>query len=158
MLRRLVTRKKAVELLGLSDSKRLIAAVSDGTLKIAEGHSKPQRFRVMDIVLLKLSFALMDVGVQPAKAARYSEAILGERLKEHERNTPEWIENEAQDLFCQIEDGELARIFLRGKEDLREVEVGAVKPVLLPTTRCEINVFRVIRPVSFRALELIPHK
>ena len=64
------------------------------------------------------------------------------------------MENEEQELFCLIEDGQLTRIFLRGKEDPREVDVGAVKPVLFPVTRCEINVFRVIRPVIYKARQM----
>jgi hypothetical protein len=155
MLSRLVTQEKAVKVLGLDDHQELEAAVTDGLLKPAESGAKSDRFRLVDIVLLQLSLALTDLGVEPMKAARYSEAILGQRLEEHGKNALEWIENEAQELFCQIADGELARIFLRGKDDLREVEVGAVKPILFPTTRCEINVFRVIRPVIFRARQML---
>jgi hypothetical protein len=158
MFDRLVNPKDAARLLGFSDSRRLKRAVGDGMLDIAESGVKGDRFRVSDLAMLKLSLALIDVGVEPAKAARYSEAILGQRLVEHGKNAQEWIENEAQELFCQIADGELARIFLRGREDQREVEVGAVKPILFPATRCEINVFRVIRPVVVRARQLPGHK
>lgn len=150
MLSQLVTQEEAVELLDLDDRRELEAAVKDGLLKPA----KDGRYRVGDVVLLQLALALTDLGVEQTKAARYAEAILGQRLEEHGKNALEWIENEAQELFCQIADGELARIFLRGKEDQREVEVGAVKPILFPTTRCEINVFRVIRPVIFRARQI----
>ena len=44
----------------------------------------------------------------------------------------------------------VSRIF----DDQKERELGAVKPVLLPTTRCEINVFRAVRPILYRAQRL----
>jgi hypothetical protein len=154
MLSRLVSQEKAAELLDFDDPQDLTSAVEIGLLKTADG-GKSDRYHLVDVVLLQLSLTLIDLGVEPDKAARYSEAILGQRLEEHGKTAVEWIENEAQELFCQIADGELARIFLRGKEDQREVEVGAVKPILFPTTRCEINVFRVIRPVIFKARQIL---
>ena len=73
---------------------------------------------------------------------------------DHDKNALEWIENESQELFCLIADDQLTRIFLRNKEDSKEVDIGAVRPVLFPIITCEINVFRVIRPVVYRARHL----
>ncbi len=101
---------------------------------------------------------IAHVGVDSPKAATYAEAILGTRLQAHDKNVVDWIENEAQELFCFIADNQLARIFLRNKDDSKEVDVGAIKPVLFPTTKCEINVFRVIRPVVYRTRQLLGSK
>ena len=105
---------------------------------------KKHKFVLSDLVMYKLSQVLTHVGVDKQKALRYAEAILESRLHAHEKNIVEWIENETQELFCYIADAQLSRIFLRNKDDSKEVDVGAVRPVLLPITRCEINVFRVI--------------
>jgi hypothetical protein len=110
------------------------------------------------VVVWKLAQAMERIGVPPEKSVRYADAVLGSRLSAHEENALDWIENEAQELFCLICDNELARIFLRNKEDGKEVDVGAVKPMLFPTTRCEINVFRVIRPVVYKARQLTKKK
>ena len=90
--------------------------------------------------------------------SRYSEAVLGSRLQERGRHALEWLENESEELFCLLEDNQLARIFIRSKDDSKEVDIGAVKPVLFPTIRCEVNVFRVIRPVIYRARRLLGKK
>jgi hypothetical protein len=49
----------------------------------------------------------------------------------------------------------LSRIFLRGIDDNREIDVGAEKPVLFPVSKCELNVSRTIRPMITRAQQLI---
>ncbi len=116
------------------------------------------KFKVGDLTIFKLAQVITHTGVDPDKAVRYAEAILGTRMPEDYQNIIEWIENEKQELFCFIADAQLSRIFLRNKEDAKELDVGAVKPVLLPTTRCEINVFRVIRPVIYRARQLFARK
>jgi hypothetical protein len=105
--------------------------------------------------MLKLARLIETLGVDRLKSARYSEAVLSQRIAAHDKNALDWIENEAQELFCLIADRQLARIFLRSKEDFKEMDVGAVKPILLPTTKCEINVFRAIRPVLVRARQIL---
>jgi hypothetical protein len=158
MFSKLVGLEDAVHILDVSDRSVLDEAIGFGQLKPAEKNNKNTMFRLGDIVMFKLTQVIEHTGVDREKAPKYAEAILGSRLPAHDRNMLEWVENEAQDLFCFIADNQLARIFLRGKEDSKEVEVGAVKPVLLPTTRCEINVFRVIRPVVYRARQLLAGK
>ena len=155
MFSKLVGATDALHLLDLPDKAALEQSVAEGLLKSAKKGSRGQKFLVADIVMFKLAQAIFHVGVEPHKAARYAEAILGTRLQAHDKNVVDWIENEAQELFCFIADDELTRIFLRNKEDSKEVDVGAVKPVLFPTTKCEINVFRVIRPVVFRTRQLL---
>ena len=105
--------------------------------------------------MLRLAQIIESLGVDRAKALRYSEAVLAQRLSTHDKNALDWVENETQELFCLISDGQLARIFLRNKEDSKEMDVGAVKPVLLPITRSEVNVFRAIRPVLLRAIQVL---
>lgn len=159
MFSKLVSVEDAVYILDVRDRDALDEAIARGQLKPAEPAKKKNLlFRLSDVVIFKLALVIEHTGVDSEKAARYSEAILGSRLSTHDKNVVEWIENEAQELFCFIADNQLARIFLRSKDDAKEVEVGAVKPVLLPTTRCEINVFRVIRPVVYRARQLLSPK
>lgn len=154
MLSRIVDAEQAAHLLDLADGAELDRAVAAGALKAVKKGKGPARFRLADIIVFRLAKLMGQVGVAPEKVARYAEAVLGPRLVAHGGNPVEWVENEGQELFCLLEDGQLTRIFLRGKEDPREVDVGAVKPVLFPTTRCEINVFRVIRPVIVKARHL----
>ncbi len=158
MFSKLVRAEQALHLLDLPDKAQLEQSVAEGLLKPAKESSKGPWFLVADIVMFKLTQAISHVGVEPHKAARYAEAILGTRLQAHDNNVVDWIENETQELFCFIADNQLTRIFLRNKEDSKEVDVGAVKPVLFPTTKCEINVFRVIRPVVFRTRQLLGPK
>jgi hypothetical protein len=153
MFSKLVNTQEAMYLLDVQDRTELDRAIKTGLLKKTQS-GKAQRFKILEIVLFKLAHTLTHVGVEPEKAVRYAEAILGPRIGEHENNAMEWIENEAHELFCIIADDQLARIFLRNKEDSKEVDVGAVRPVLFPTTTCEINVFRVIRPVVYRMRNL----
>lgn len=154
MFSRMVSREDATYLLDLEGPERIAEAVAQGRLKPIKKGPRGERFSVGDIVLYRLADVMLDLGVQPEKAERYAQAVLGPRLEENDPSPLEWVENETQELFCLIADGQLARIFLRSKDDAREVEVGAVKPVLFPSTRCEINVFRVIRPVIYRARQL----
>lgn len=150
-----VSASEAAYLLDLQSEEELEQAVDRGEIEASKADSKEGAFLVADIVICKLSQAIARLGVESSKARRYAEAILGSRLVAHDESLLDWIENETQELFCLIADGQLARIFLRNKEDSKEVEVGAVKPVLLPTTMCEINVFRVIRPVVYKASQLL---
>ena len=158
MFSKLVGEADAVNLLDLKDTVELKQLLADGLLKPAQKVPKGPRFPVADIVFCKLAQVIAHVGVDSPKAATYAEAILGTRLQAHDKNVVDWIENEAQELFCFIADNQLARIFLRNKDDSKEVDVGAIKPVLFPTTKCEINVFRVIRPVVYRTRQLLGSK
>lgn len=106
-----------------------------------------------EVLALKLASVLLSVGVNKSKAYNYAETVLFTYFSKQWTELQKLIEDGNQELFCLIEDSQLARIFLRAKDDGREFEVGAVKPVLLPTTRCEVNVNRAIRPVVYRALK-----
>jgi hypothetical protein len=154
----MIDAEQAAHLLDLHDKGELDRAMAAGALRPAKKGKDGARFRLADIILYRLATVVGQVGVETEKAARYAEAVLGQRLQAHGKNPVEWVENEEQELFCLIEDGQLTRIFLRGKEDPREIDVGAVKPVLFPTTKCEINVFRVIRPVIVKARHLRENK
>jgi len=155
MFSRLVSTEDAVQLLDLGGAAPLEQAEALGMLMPVHTGSQVKRFKLSDVVIFKLAQVIEHTGVEGPKALRYAEAILGPRMDVHDGNVVEWVENEAQELYCMIADGQLARIFLRSKADRKEVDVGAVKPVLLPSTRCEINVFRVIRPVIWRARQLL---
>jgi len=154
MLSRMVDAEQAAHLLDMHDGAELDRAVAEQAIEPVRKGKSGVRFRLADIIRFKLAKVIGRVGVERDKASVYAEAVLGQRLETHGQNPVEWVENEEQELFCLIEDGQLTRIFLRGKEDPREVDVGAVKPVLFPTTKCEINVFRVIRPVIVKARHL----
>lgn len=158
MFSKLVSVEDAVQILDVSDRSVLDEAITSGQLTPADKSKKNIKLRLGDIVMFKLAQVIEHTGVDREKAPRYAEAILGARLSANDKNVVEWVENEAQELCCFIADNQLARIFLRNKDDSKEVEVGAVKPVLFPTTRCEINVFRVIRPVVYRARQLLSGK
>lgn len=155
MFSRLVSREDAAYLLDLKAIEDLTEVLGEGDLLPTQSGPLGDRVRVGDVVMFKLAEVMRGLGVESEKSIRYAEAVLGSRLLAHDANLMEWVENETQDLLCLIADGELARIFLRNKDDFREVEVGAVKPVLFPSTMCEINVFRVIRPVIYRARQLL---
>jgi hypothetical protein len=155
MFTELVSTDDATFILDSKGTTLLEEAVIKQEIKPVGKKSKKPRFLVGDLVMLSLAQVIGKVGVEGEKAIRYSEAVLGSRLRDHDETVVDWIENEAQDLFCLIEDDQLSRIYLRNKEDFKEVDVGAVKPVLFPTTRCEINVFRVIRPVVYRARQCL---
>ncbi len=154
MFSRLVSVEQAARLLDLEDGSRLPKSLSDAGVEPGKKKGKAAHYRVGDIVMFKLAQTINHMGVDAEKALIYAETILESRLETHDRHLLEWIENETQELFCLIADDQLARIFLRNKEDRREIDVAAIKPVLLPVTLCEINVFRVIRPVILRAQQL----
>jgi hypothetical protein len=158
MFSKLVGADDAAHLLDLSDNAELQQILADGLLKASQEGPKGPQFLVADIVVCKLAQAISHVGVDSQKAARYAEAVLGARLQTHDKNVVDWIENEAQELFCFIADNQLSRIFLRNKDDSKEVDVGAIKPVLFPITKCEINVFRLIRPIVYRTRQLLGTK
>ncbi len=155
MFTQLISENDAAYILDLQETDRFREAVARREIEPVENGPDGPRFVVADVVMLRLAEVIREVGVDAQKAIRYSEAVLGSRLRTHDENVVDWIENEAQELFCLISDGQLSRIYLRNKEDFKELDVGAVRPVLLPTTRCEINVFRVIRPVVYRARQLL---
>jgi len=155
MFTELISAKDAAYILDLQETAAIHEAVAKQEIRPAKAGPDGPRFAVADVVMLRLAEVIRQLGVDSRKAIRYSEAVLGSRLCAHDENLVDWIENEAQELFCLISDGQLSRIYLRNKEDFKEFDVGAVRPVLLPTTRCEINVFRVIRPVVFRARQLL---
>lgn len=157
MFSRLVNVERAARILDVPESSGLNDTLEKHDVQPAGAGPDGPRFVVADVVMLRLAQVIGDVGVDAPKAMRYADAVLGSRLRDHDANVVDWIENEAQELFCLIADGQLARIYLRNKEDSKEFDVGAVKPVLFPTTRCEINVFRVIRPVVYRARQLLEH-
>jgi len=155
MFSRLVSCEDAAYLLDLESAADLSQAVAGGELQVAKSGPMGDRVRVGDVVMFRLAQVMRGLGVESEKSVRYAEAVLSSRLVAHDANLMEWVENETQELFCMIADGQLARIFLRNKDDFRELEVGAVKPVLFPATRCEINVFRIITPVIYRARQLL---
>lgn len=155
MLSRLVSSDEAAHLLDMKSSEDFNEAASRVHLQPSKQTPKGTQYRIADLILLKLAQAIFQIGVNGEKAMRYAEAILMPRLPNREQTAVEWVENETQELFCLIADGELSRIFLRDKEDYKELNVGAVKPVLFPTVVSEINVFRVIRPVIHKAHHLL---
>ena len=154
MFSRLVSVEQMAHLLDLEDGKELPEVLANVGVEPAKKKGKAAHYRVGDIVMFKLAQTINHMGVDTEKALIYAETILESRLETHDRHLLEWIENETQELFCLIADDQLARIFLRNKEDDREIDVAAIKPILFPVTLCEINVFRVIRPVILRAQQL----
>ena len=154
MFSRLVSVEQAAHLLDLEDGPALPKALAGAGVEPAKKKGKAAHYRVGDIVMFKLAQMISHMGVDTEKALIYAATILESRLETHDRHLLEWIENETQELFCLIADDQLARIFLRNKEDDREIDVAAIKPILFPVTLCEINVFRVIRPVILRAQQL----
>lgn len=155
MFSQLVSRDDAAYLLDFQSQELLDEDLAREVMKPVESGPQGDRFRLSDVVVMKLAATLRKIGVEDLKAARYAEAVLGTRLSAHDQNVVDWIENEAQELFCLIADDQLARIFLRSKEDSKELDVGAIKPVLFPVTKSEVNVFRVIRPVILKARRLL---
>jgi hypothetical protein len=155
MLSRLVSSDDAAYILDMKGRAEIDEAVAIGAIKPAKEGPKGRRFLLADIILFKLAQAIEQVGVSAEKASRYADAILEPRLPAHDKSVAEWVENDTQELYCLIADGELARIFLRNKEDRKEFDVGAVKPVLYPTILSEINIFRVMRPVIYKARHLM---
>lgn len=155
MFSHLVSREDAAYLLDLESPEILDEAIAKEVIEPGGKGPQGDRFRLADVVVMRLAQIFRQIGVEEPKAARYAEAVLAARLDAHDENVVDWVENEAQELFCLICDNQLARIFLRSKEDAKEVDVGAVKPVLFPVTKCEVNVFRAIRPVVLKARRLL---
>lgn len=155
MFSQLVSREDAAYLLDIQSPEILDKDLAKEVLKPVGTGPQGDRFRLSDVVMMKLALTLRQIGVEDFKAARYAEAVLGARLSAHDQNVVDWIENETQELFCLIADDQLARIFLRSKEDSKELDVGAIKPVLFPITKSEVNVFRAIRPVILKARRLL---
>jgi hypothetical protein len=154
MSERLVNEEEALVLLEMGNKEDLLQLVRAGVLRPVESGRKGHRFRVADLVSFELARIMRQVGTDAEKSVRYAEAVLAARLPENDKKLLEWVENEAQELFCLLEDGQLARIFIRSKHEGKSVDVGAVKPVLFPTVRTEINVFRAIRPLLVRTRQL----
>ncbi len=152
---RFISQEDAAYLLDMGGANELENAVASGTLRVAKKGPRGYRFQLADIAIFKLMEAIQGVGVPRDKAQRYAEAVLEPRFPTDEKTALAWVENETQELYCMLVDGELARIFLRNKEDHKEIDVGAIKPVLFPTIKSEINVFRVIRPILFKATTLL---
>jgi len=155
MLDRRVNAQEAAQVLDLESTAALEDAVAGGLLTPVKTVRKGRAFTLGELLIYKLATVIRSVGVDAEKARRYAQAVLNERVTANEDNLVDWVENEAQELFCLICDNQLARIYLRNKDDGREIDVGAVKPVLLPITRCEVNVFRAIRPVVVKARHVL---
>lgn len=155
MLHAIVTAKQVEELFELEGSSQLDKAVAQGILDPAPEDDSGTGFHLADLITWKLAAVMMELGVEAAKAKTYARTILGPRLTRGEKSGLEWIEDSNQELHCLLEDKQLARIYLRDKENRTEADVGAVKPVLLPTTRCEINVSRVVRPIVYWAKQTL---
>ncbi len=151
---RLLNEEEALFLLDMGRKEDLAKAVESGLLRPADAGKKARRFRLGDLLMYELARFMRQVGTEAQKSVRYAEAVLASRFPEGDKKLLEWVENDSQELFCLLEDRQLARIFLRGKMDGKMVDVGAVKPVLFPTIRTEINVFRAIRPVIVRARQI----
>lgn len=113
------------------------------------------RLAFEEVLTIGLACILQKVGVQADKADSYAEAVI--RAQAVSRNDVlKLLEDETQELYCLIEDYQLARTFLRSSEDDKEMDVGAEKPVLLPITKTEINVSRALRPILVRVRERGP--
>ena len=153
MRERLLTGEEAVRLLDLGGEAELDGLVACGRLLLSGGAAPG--FSVSELIICRLAQVIEHVGVEPEKARTYAEAVLVPRLEENDENVFDWVDNETQELFCLIADKELARIFLKSQHDAKEIDVGAVKPMLFPVTQCQVNVFRAIRPVLLRARRLL---
>jgi len=147
-----VRAKDAALLLDLPSSEELAGVPWD---EIGEPVPAKDGYRLSHIMIFKLAAIMKRLGVESNKAFRYAQAVLRTSLfSTQEEGLLASLENEREELYCQIADNQLARIFVRNVDDQKERELGAVKPVLLPTTRCEINVFRAVRPILYGAQRL----
>lgn len=158
MLSKHVTLEEALDLLDLEDASKLQEAEKKGFIQPANRNSKKESFLIQDLVTLKLAFAIEDMGLVPERAIRYAEAILGVHSSQIFNKTIAWVESDTHELFGMFADKQLSRIFIRSLDDNREIEVGAEKPVLFPTTRCELNVSRTVRPVITRTQQMMSSK
>lgn len=155
MLTRPVNSDQAVHILEMDGVERLQGIVRAGEFR-ATGNG--ENLVLKDLLTIRLAQIFSHMGVPVPKAFAYAEAVLDSRLPQDHESLLEWIENENQELFCSIADDQLTRIFLRSHDGQKEVDVGAVRPELFPTTRCEVNVFRAIRPVVFKARKILDAK
>lgn len=155
MLGKNVKTKEALYLVDLDTEEKLEQAIRDGLVKRIKGDKKEDAFLLQDLVTLKLALSMIDIGLAPDRAIRYAEAVLGVGSNQTFNKTMTWIDGETHELFCMLADKQLSRIFLRNSDDEREIDVGAEKPVLFPTSKCELNVSRIIRPMITRAQQLI---
>lgn len=158
MLSKHVTLEEALDLLDLEDASKLQEAEKKGFIQPANRNSKKESFLIQDLVTLKLAFAIEDMGLASERAIRYAEAILGVHSSQIFNKTIAWVESDTHELFGMFADKQLSRIFIRSLDDNREIEVGAEKPVLFPTTRCELNVSRTVRPVITRTQQMMSSK
>jgi hypothetical protein len=155
MLDSIVTAEQVEKLLRLEGSAEIDQAVHQKVLVPAKEDGETRGFLLADIINWRLAQVMVGLGVEPGKAKIYAETVLNPRLAGRQGTLLDWAETPNQELYCLLEDSELARIYLRDTENRTEADVGAVKPVLLPTTRCEINVSRVIRPIVYRAKQTL---
>lgn len=151
MLDSIVTVEKVQELLHLGGTSGVEQAVGQGILGPVSEKGGRQGFLLADVINGRLAQVMVGLGVNPKKARVYAETVLTPWTTGKEGNILDWAETQSQELYCLLEDSELARIYVRDKENRTEADVAAVKPVLLPTTRCEINVSRVVRPIVYWA-------
>ncbi len=158
MLSKHVTLEEALDLLDLEDASKLQEAEKKGFIQPENRNSKKESFLIQDLVTLKLAFAIEDMGLASERAIRYAEAILGVHSSQIFNKTIAWVESDTHELFGMFADKQLSRIFIRSLDDNREIEVGAEKPVLFPTTRCELNVSRTVRPVITRTQQMMSSK
>lgn len=154
MFKQRVTVEDASRLLDFNTEQDMVDAFASHGMKPFLDPATDGSCDLASLIMLKLSLALEDVGVALEKTLPYAEAILNSAVFSDENLVMQWLNTGSQELHCLLEDGQLARVFLRGEEDDKEIEVAAVKPILLPTTRCEINLSRVIRPIFYRAKQL----
>ncbi|MGC8660402.1 MAG: hypothetical protein ACP5U1_15155, partial [Desulfomonilaceae bacterium] len=145
-------------LLDMEELSKLKEAEEKGFINPVNRNAKKESFLIQDLVTLKLAFAIEDMGLAPERAIRYAEAILGVHSSQIFKKTMAWVESDTHELFGLFADKQLSRIFIRSLDDNREIDVGAEKPVLFPTTKCELNVSRTIRPVITRVQHLINSK
>ena len=126
---------------------RMLQGTGTTNTAIAQGEAA---FLFGEVLSYGLARVIEQVGVQSEKARAYAEAVMHTPVFSRESGAG-LLEDETQELYCQVGDFQLARIFLRNSENGKEVDVGAVKPVLFPITRTEINVSRALRPILYRA-------
>jgi hypothetical protein len=157
MFDRIVNKGVAESLLGEPEGGlSLDSAESAGIIsRVGADSSNTAGYLVMDLVKLQLSQSLSELGVDREKAYVYADAVLSARKTDDQGDIRDWVKEDGDDLYCLIADKQLSRIFLRSSVTGRETDIGAVKPVLLPSTNCEINVTRVIRPFIKKAKQAL---
>ncbi len=157
MFDKVVNKNTAIALLGLNGEERLESALTSSIVdRVPGGADNVPGYLMMDIIKLQLSESLRELDVDKEKAFVYAHTILSARSLNDETDLKDWLSEDGDDLYCLIEDKQLARVFLRSSLTGREVDIAAVKPVLLPTTKCELNVSRALRPMVKRAIQNVP--